>query len=799
MNVKKVTQLTAVVVFVFFLTGTGLFDVRAADDELDLLYGKCPEFENLEKREAQIGGNAWNYYTQWIYNQFTTDTGSEGVKKKKKDSTEGTAGNEIVGWSRPQWPDSHMEDPEHGLVCWGQTCEDLGAGLPPVSTYDTLDRATFIDPHTNSFAELDFDNREPICQEYTLLPDGKRGPPRLVHDAVANRDEPVYKPCAEISNEEERGPNPAYCVYPLKGWMKIRGLGDDGWTRLSGRITGNAVPQEQRDADGKIIDPGTFGIWEHWKRNGQHLNCSDDSVFNANKRACSYRVVYDPNKKEFYGWAWNPLLEWISFSGSTLFDTRAWKNRTWCDGPSCTEVSYNVASKRSRWNTAYLGVWVKGLGGNLFGGKGFSGVNAPPGEFNTDYLLVTGRAVQDEKARQGALDTWEGQCDDPILGDRQQCAAIAAEFKNKREKGEQIPGEEIFDLAFPTRSERDDRAAIKRGSLGTLDTAALFPKKGPDGVNIPTEHVNDYGYTVVPIDEEEDIWTTQNMNANPLNRKIYYYEGDLVIGADDDRVKRILISGQHAAGTVVVKGNLIIKRPLEYERVTPVSNTQAIPSLAWVVLEHEQSGAQSPVETISDTDWKKGGNVVIDSCLPFNETFEARGTGTSETIYDQTFTSVGGVTIYTNEFDAGVVSAILQNQQVATVAGSFFAEHQVVTGHGHGGGDGGSGECANVKIRYQTSTEQTKRDAEGNPLFDENGNEVKELAPERDDQGQPMIREIFYDTPLEIRGIVVARNISFERTYRGVNRGSETVVNSGRLLINPPPGIAEFARSLPLW
>ncbi|MBI4253400.1 hypothetical protein HY623_04495 [Candidatus Uhrbacteria bacterium] len=825
MNVKSVSIIAAVLLFLFFAHSSSL---RADEAVTGGSYvDNCPEYATLKNRKASIGGNAWNYYTQWIYNRFTGgDNKPYGVYKKaeKIGGTDASVGNEIYGWSRPQWPDNIMEDPEHGLICWGETCE----GPPLKDSYDTLDLRTFLDGNdglprgrNDSFARLDFDNREPMCHEVVDrnedgIEDGIYEP--HYRGSGGNR-EPVYKPCEMMDNKEkyeemrkskesDSGKIPAYCIYPLKGWMKIRGLGDNGWTRLSGRIFGDNVPKEKRDDKWNItgIQPGHFGTWPLLDK----LNCSNDAVFSANKMACSYRVAYDPRKKEFYGWAWNPFVEWISFSGSTLYDTREWDNKTWCDGPSCTEVNYDQNSKRSRWNTAYLGVWVKGIGGNLFSRKGFSGVNPPPGEFNTDYLLVTGRYGD----KQGSVDTWEGACDDPRLAVRSGCPPLADIFEQKRKKPpitSQETSQEIFDLRPPTASQRVNRSAIKRGSLGSLNGDALFPKPTDPPQQAGPALKNAYGNNVKIIQSESDVFGQSIYDPIILNNTIYYHDGDLEIGANDNRGRRELLNGitGSGAGTIVVRGNLTIKRPIEYQQASALglTNFHQLASLSWVVLNRDTPAlhGESPIEGILDDEWRAGGNVVIDKCIPGHiDSKEGMGTGTPDYEYNMKLEykkdAAGNlvlengkkVLVPENPTETAAVNKIFENQQFTVVSGSFFVENIFATGEGRGGANASGGECPNLKIKYWTTTEVSDLDDQGRQQYDAVGNEKKKI-------GEAVLNELYYDLPLEIRGVVVAKKMLLQRVYRGVNRGSETIVNTGRALVNPSPGIAEFARSLPLW
>lgn len=807
MNVKSLPLITAVVVFIFFFIGAGAFRARAVEHEAL----KCPEQDDLAARKADIGGFARNLYTGWITNRSPE---SDDYKVQKKGREEGVAsGGEIFGKSKV------VSRPEFGYLCWGETCAEGGTGSFNDAVLGYPRDGDLLDPPSGSyaargqpFAELDFEKAERMCK---IEVDGKA----------------VVKSCAELDAEQLLAKEGVadYCAYPLKGWARIVGgvPGKESWTRLSTRIYSTAVPVPKRNADGTIVDPGTFGRWEGW---GDKIDCSNDDVYLTNKKSCTRGVVYDPRKKEFYGWAWNPVLKWISFSGSTLYDTREWANPYWCAGVACTSIHYNQESGRSRWSTRYLGVWVHGIGGNLFSREGFGGVNPPPGQFNSDYLVVTGRYTEEEGQKKKS--PWEGRCDDRSKGSAAGC------FDVRRSNDEEPQGEGqlgrigIFaNVALPTASQRDNRSAIKRSVLGSMNTAAFLPKEGA----LPKERKqNDSGQWVKSIANECDVLGVDVLgvcassihSAIYLNNTIYYHDGDLVIGAPDDRSKRIILNGTNSSdggGTVVVRGNLIIKRPIEYNTVESISSMKKLASLSWVVLEREEplDGMPERPEGISDTAWNeliqedddpngdgkrmwnKGGNIVIDKCLPANDSLSALGQ--PDHVYDRTFRGIlpnenpdedpfkAEETDYINIPDARFVNEVFRGQKFASIAGSFFAENIFVTGRGAGGA--GPKECANLNITYRTSVEKTVVDENDNPVLDGDGNEQTTIV--HDPVGSP--RTFYYDVPLEIRGIVVARNIIFERAYRGVNRGSETIINTGRLLVNPPPGIAEFVRSLPLW
>ena len=54
--------------------------------------------------------------------------------------------------------------------------------------------------------------------------------------------------------------------------------------------------------------------------------------------------------------------------------------------------------------------------------------------------------------------------------------------------------------------------------------------------------------------------------------------------------------------------------------------------------------------------------------------------------------------------------------------------------------------------------------------------------------------------PLTVHGIMMAKKFNFLRSYATIlKQPSEKVIYDGRLLVNPPPGLADFAKGLPIW
>ncbi len=53
---------------------------------------------------------------------------------------------------------------------------------------------------------------------------------------------------------------------------------------------------------------------------------------------------------------------------------------------------------------------------------------------------------------------------------------------------------------------------------------------------------------------------------------------------------------------------------------------------------------------------------------------------------------------------------------------------------------------------------------------------------------------------LTVHGIMMAKKFKFQRSYASVlKEPSEKVIYDGRLLVNPPPGLADFSKGLPIW
>lgn len=583
-------------------------------------------------------------------------------------------------------------------------------------------------------------------------------PEKTYHVVLADKTIKLMTPEEVVVQKIAKNMRTLTCRYPVNGWLKIRQLKEDGWVKLSGRIYSTSVPVPTKN-----VDPGVN--YADWPK----IDC----IAHPENAVCSYRVMYDPAQKEFVGWAWSPRVRWISFSGSTMYATGSeWKNTFIC-GTSCTTISYDEGAKRSKWNSSFIGVWVQALGGNLFAKKGFSGVSPPPGEKNTPYLIVTGQYTENGTPKSGAVTSWEGACDDKNRG---ACSNVGRESESTKSPAEKrigaLPG--LSFPTIPTASAMANRSFIKRNVLGTINTEALFPAQNELG-----EKKNKFGNLIKPITAspkpEEDIWGIMSdpasviTSALPLGGRVFFHDGDLVIGTDTDRVQRVImpalaLSEGSGAGTVVVRGNLIIKRPLVYGR-TGVMNFKQLASISWVVLKRTTPASSVPPNKPSDVsgdDWKVGGNIIIDSCIADNA-------------------------IPLNDEEA--LAYIANGLQLARIAGTFFAENNFATGTGRGGE--GAGECANLGIPFTTTS----------TIYPERGDTCAGTREDLADGSArcTLVQKQYYDVPLEIEGVIVARNLLFQRVFRGRNRGSEVIVNTGRMLVNPSPGLSELSKSLPLW
>lgn len=373
-----------------------------------------------------------------------------------------------------------------------------------------------------------------------------------------------------------------------------------------------------------------------------------------------YGVDFDPATQLFNGWAWNgtnvgfPVIGWVAFSGKTLADTPGGCPVGLCD------VGYDALANTSKWYTAILSRWLHTQGGNIYAKDGFTALTYPPqtpGKYNASNLIHAN----------GLISNFSSECAGAACGDPGSVQTPITNFDaiNTPKKGNKY-----------------------RNTLGFLNTKALTDTT-VDAVSLR----NKYGYRVTEITDENDLYA---VIAAGLQDRVLYYNADahggapLIIGqgATSPLVIPNALSGS-GAGTIIVKGDLVIRRPIVYQ-VGGVDSTRKTASLGWIAIE-----ADSGI----------GGTVEFDDCIP----------------------TLPGL------------------DYAAEVAGSFLAEKEIKTGTG-------SRTCG----------------------FND-------------------------EVPLKIDGVMVSKKFSLEREYVGNNLGSESLTNTGRMLMNTPPGLEDVPRGLPTW
>lgn len=109
----------------------------------------------------------------------------------------------------------------------------------------------------------------------------------------------------------------------------------------------------------------------------------------------------------------------------------------------------------------------------------------------------------------------------------------------------------------------------------------------------------------------------------------------------------------------------------------------------------------------------------------------------------------------------------------ALISGAFIAEGQITTGFG-GSNQGDKGEGLDIQNQCTPGTLDTKG------------------LPQEGSFG-------LYDIPLQVDGIMMAQNFTFQRVYTGNDTGAESIRDDGRLMTNVPPGLEDFTKTLPIW
>ncbi len=883
-------------------------------------------------KEISLSGWVWNATMGWVSQRGTIIGEGGGTYGITKNSTEG-----VTGWS---W------SPNYGWICWGKTCTDQaldvtlygnkkpsigvpaiegepdvsigvvqtfplygdgivegaeqcdhgnagddscsneGRGVSPVAPMKSLcgngikenvevcDDGDFIDINAcNSSCSGNGEGTENFCGN------GKIESGEECDDGDRNTTNACKNDCTRNGHTLRQNEY----AFPVSGWIKAIGLKDDGWMSLRGKVECN--------------------------------NCVD--------KGKEYGVMYDPDHKEFRGWAWSSKFGWTVFSGRTLYDTPyryarviffggvqgdekqydvteyaagsfriliskkngtereyllekngivyeiksvsefkrkadgtvddttvvqvssdLWDTVSVFDAKACQngcDVSYGAETGKSTWKTQLLSPWIQTSGGNVFSRKGFGG-SAVAFRPSSQYLLYSGGITLDQDLREGekfelscctndevavtkigtsetmantsytdlsdgneikiikqqggikkksgqsildvsldlnsafsgltdreerrlkknnsggvevsvvyplyasvgrsgmtngdtvvitrgsdgklkkdgvefsdsdllkttfskekriigALTSWTAECDDPT----KTCSQVGRKSGLDTIKADALKRDTRPDITFPEKRKQGvenlSSQNVRRNTLGSLDIDKLV--KLPDTGKIKNIH----GYKVVSVQDESGIL---DVMTSGLDNTIFLKNGgDLSLGDRSTRNALVFKNGtleKNGSGTIIVNGgNLIIYRPLQYEK-SALSDLKNLASIAWIVLEKDG----------------RGGNIIFDSCIP-----------------------PASLTLKVNDISI--------TQPVVSAVGIFFAEGIISTGKGDGS------ECS--------FTDKT-------------------------------------DVPLYVNGMFIARKFNFERIYTGdpdLNIASEFIQDTGRAVVNTPPGLSDILKSLPAW
>lgn len=178
--------------------------------------------------------------------------------------------------------------------------------------------------------------------------------------------------------------------------------------------------------------------------------------------------------------------------------------------------------------------WLQTKYGDIYARSGLTGVEAP--SFNATYRILSGGQIE--------------------------------KFTSAR--GINFVDENFGPVDFPTPQTNYSNI------LGNLDLNRLLC----DGIKDKQSCINNYGRTVLNI-TSRPACVNQPCVDNPLDNKVYYYNGDMVINQNFEFDNSTdFISG---AGTIVVDGDLVINANLTYDGSNNLSKFRNLASVAWIV------------------------------------------------------------------------------------------------------------------------------------------------------------------------------------------------------------------------
>ncbi len=212
-----------------------------------------------------------------------------------------------------------------------------------------------------------------------------------------------------------------------------------------------------------------------------------------------------------------------------------------------------------------------------------------------------------------------------------------------------------------------------------------------------------------------------------------------------------------AAGTIVVRGNLLVSNNISYDTSAAVSSSRQLASVTWIVL-----GDVRVLPTVSQL---AGSFIVL---------------GRREAPQQVCDHSAGGVACTD---DASCAPAYTQkyclSQDPQKADTTCSSDAQCLSANG-------TGTCAVCKPKY------VAHDPNGD-LYDGFG----KFKSCYDTSGGTACSTL----PLQVSGSVFARQFKLDRTYINVRtkEPAEQFVADGRLQLNPSPGMADFAKGLPTF
>ncbi|MFH1866658.1 MAG: hypothetical protein ABIJ81_01075 [Patescibacteria group bacterium] len=291
--------------------------------------------------------------------------------------------------------------------------------------------------------------------------------------------------------------------------------------------------------------------------------------------------------------------------------------------------------------------------------------------------------------------------------------------------------------------------------LGRFDFAGLAR---PEGNLIPIDQIinttNIYGFPLLRGDNT--IFPVGNF---VLGNRVIVIEGDLTVG------NLTFNNGENAAGTIIVGGDLIINGNIEYQSSFGVEREQ-LASVAWIVL--------GDVKIDPDVEKVAGSFIVLGERPPAVKNLKC---------------SIGGAIC--TRFGAtcnitGVCRAMpLTVEACRSPSGNSSKERYTCDS---------DADCDTINTNAVCSVDHTNVDS----IFKCN-------AFDKDNDGDIFPGCGWFDVgegsdhPIIVNGSVFARQFKLGRSYIDiVSRGpAEKFIADGRIQLNPPPGLSDFAKGLP--